>query len=204
MDMDSYLSTAQVAVMNQNPATSEFGPAPFLPPPPGKAGRKQEPAPAPALAPGGDRYAVFDSVQPSDTYTHNNNILQQQQQQQPGFGNTFLDEGVYLQILCILYLQFYIPTLWLCPGPPSIFSQSAGFPDSLPGAGSGPASLQTHSNGLFELGPPPPQQQTMQQQPQQQRPNMVPSIIFTPYVIELQTKVHKDFTIMEKTLLTVG
>ena len=93
------MSTSQVAVMNQNPATSEFGPAPFLPPPPGKAGRKQEPAPAPALAPGGDRYAVFDSVQPGDTYTHNNNILQQQQQQQPGFGNTFLDEGVYLQRL---------------------------------------------------------------------------------------------------------
>ena len=111
--MDSYLSTAQVAVMNQNPATSEFGPAPFLPPPPGKAGRKQEPAPAPALAPGGDRYAVFDSVQPSDTYTHNNNILQQQQQQQPGFGNTFLDEGVYLQILYYVY-SIYNSTSQLC------------------------------------------------------------------------------------------
>ena len=35
--------------MNQNPS-SDFGPAPFLPPPPGKAGRRAE-----------DRYAAFDS-----------------------------------------------------------------------------------------------------------------------------------------------
>ena len=48
------MSTSQVAVMNQNPATSEFGPAPFLPPPPGKAGRKQEPAPAPQEKVGGE------------------------------------------------------------------------------------------------------------------------------------------------------
>ena len=38
-----------MAVMNQNPS-SDFGPAPFLPPPPGKAGRRAE-----------DRYAAFDS-----------------------------------------------------------------------------------------------------------------------------------------------
>jgi len=59
-----------VAVMNQNP-TGDFGTAPFLPPPPSKAGRRQE-----------DRYAVFDQNPP------------QSQQNNQGFGGTpFLDSG---------------------------------------------------------------------------------------------------------------
>jgi len=69
-----------VAVMNQNPA-SDFGTAPFLPPPPSKVGRKQE-----------DRYAVFDNVQ-SPRFPQNQNQPTQQQSTQ-GFGNTpFLDSG---------------------------------------------------------------------------------------------------------------
>merc|ERR1711936_126340 len=89
-----------VAVMNQSPAVSEFSTAPFLPPPPGKPGRRQD-----------DRYAVFDNVQ---RYNNNNNILQQQQTNPPpppvvapagtGLGAAFGDEG-----------------------PPSIFSQSLAF-----------------------------------------------------------------------------
>ena len=78
-----------MAVMNQNPPTSEFGTAPFLPPPPTHP-KKQEPS----VMGGGDRYAAFDSVQ--NTYNHNNNILQQQQSNSGGgaaFGNAFLDEG---------------------------------------------------------------------------------------------------------------
>ena len=58
-----------VAVMNQSPAVSEFSTAPFLPPPPGKPGKRQD-----------DRYAVFDNVQ---RYNNNNNILQQQQTNPP-------------------------------------------------------------------------------------------------------------------------
>ena len=73
-----------VAVMNQNPPVSDFGTAPFLPPPPSKVGRNKE---VPAAG-GQDRYAVFDSVQ---RYAHNNNILQQQNSS--GFGNDFLNEG---------------------------------------------------------------------------------------------------------------
>ena len=48
-----------VAVMNQGPPVSEFGTAPFLPPPPSKPGRKPEQS----VGQGQDRYAVFDSVQ---------------------------------------------------------------------------------------------------------------------------------------------
>ena len=60
-----------VAVMNQNP-TGDFVTAPFLPPPPSKAGRRQE-----------DRYAVFDQNPP------------QSQQNNQGFGGTpFLDSGM--------------------------------------------------------------------------------------------------------------
>jgi len=64
-----------VAVMNQNP-TSDFGTAPFLPPPPSKVGRRQE-----------DRYAVFDSV------PHNQNPPQPQQSNQGFGGSSFLDSG---------------------------------------------------------------------------------------------------------------
>ena len=64
-----------VAVMNQNP-TSDFGTAPFLPPPPSKVGRRQE-----------DRYAVFDSV------PHNQNPPQPQQSIQGFGGSSFLDSG---------------------------------------------------------------------------------------------------------------
>jgi len=91
-----------VAVMNQNPAVSEFSPAPFLPPPPGKPGRRQD-----------DRYAVFDNVQ---RYNSNNNILQQQTNPPPppaavasgaGLMASFGDEGTQ-----------------------SIFSQSLSFTES--------------------------------------------------------------------------
>ena len=77
-----------VAVMNQNPpGVSEFGTAPFLPPPPTHP-KKQEPG----IMGGGDRYAALESVQ--STYNHNNNILQQQQSNSgAAFGNAFLDEG---------------------------------------------------------------------------------------------------------------
>ena len=77
-----------VAVMNQSPAVSEFSTAPFLPPPPGKPGRRQD-----------DRYAVFDNVQ---RYNSNNNILQQQTNPPPppaavasgaGLMASFGDEG---------------------------------------------------------------------------------------------------------------
>merc|ERR1712227_44676 len=66
-----------VAVMNQNPPVSEFGTAPFLPPPPSRGGRKQEVGgqglqDVQGVQGGLDRYAVFDSVQ---RYAHNNNIL---------------------------------------------------------------------------------------------------------------------------------
>merc|ERR1719347_1030450 len=64
-----------VAVMNQNP-TSDFGTAPFLPPPPSKVGRRQE-----------DRYAVFESV------PQNQNPPQQQQNTQGFGGAPFLDSG---------------------------------------------------------------------------------------------------------------
>ena len=73
-----------VAVMNQNPA-SDFGTAPFLPPPPSKVGRRQE-----------DRYAVFDNAQ-SPRAPQNQNPPQPQQNNQ-GFGNTpFLDSGEVFQ-----------------------------------------------------------------------------------------------------------
>jgi len=66
-----------VAVMNQNPA-SEFGTAPFLPPPPSKVGRRQE-----------DRYAVFDNVQSPRVPP-----ASQSAQNPQGFGNApFLDSG---------------------------------------------------------------------------------------------------------------
>ena len=66
-----------VAVMNQNPA-SEFGTAPFLPPPPSKVGRRQE-----------DRYAVFDNVQSPKVPP-----ASQSAQNPQGFGNApFLDSG---------------------------------------------------------------------------------------------------------------
>lgn len=69
-----------VAVMNQNP-TSDFGTAPFLPPPPSKVGRRQE-----------DRYAVFDNVQ-SPRFPPTQNPPPPQQSNQ-GFGNApFLDPG---------------------------------------------------------------------------------------------------------------
>jgi len=64
-----------VAVMNQNP-TSDFGTAPFLPPPPSKVGRRQE-----------DRYAVFETV------PQNQNPPQQQQSSQGFGGSAFLDSG---------------------------------------------------------------------------------------------------------------
>ena len=89
-----------VAVMSQNPAVSEFSPAPFLPPPPGKPGRRQD-----------DRYAVFDNVQRfgAPTSSTNTNILQHQSNPPPpavpaampgpGLGGAFGDEGESL-ILC--------------------------------------------------------------------------------------------------------
>ena len=78
-----------VAVMNQNPPVSEFSTAPFLPPPPSRGGRKQEPG-GPGAGQGQDRYAVFDNVQ---RYAHNNNILQQQSSGAGAFGNAFMDDG---------------------------------------------------------------------------------------------------------------
>jgi len=133
-----------VAVMNQNPPVSEFGTAPFLPPPPSKVGRKPE-AGGP-VGPGGqggqgggqDRYAVFDSV---ERYAHNNNILQQQSSNS-GFENAFFDEG-----------------------SSNIFGQQ---PAGLSMPPSGPASLQTQNNGIFgtaAINPSPvqPQQQQMPQ-----------------------------------------
>merc|ERR1712227_802227 len=120
-----------VAVMNQNPPVSEFSTAPFLPPPPSRGGRKQEPGGSggAGAGQGQDRYAVFDNVQ---RYAHNNNILQQQSSGAGAFGNAFMDEG-----------------------PSSIFNQSpaAGMSDS------GPTSLQTQNNGMFGPGGQPPVQQ---------------------------------------------
>ena len=85
------LEKKPVAVMNQNPAVTEFSPAPFLPPPPSKPGRRQD-----------DRYAVFDNVQ---RYNANNNILQQTNPPptQPalpsaaGLGAAFGDDGEHVR-----------------------------------------------------------------------------------------------------------
>jgi len=138
-----------VAVMNQNPPVSEFGTAPFLPPPPSKVGKKPETGAqglqdVQGVQGGLDRYAVFDSVQ---RYAHNNNILQQQSSTS-GFENAFFDEG-----------------------SSSIFGQQpSGLTDSMPPSGpASNASLQTQNNGIFgTVNPSPVQPQQQQQQPQLQ------------------------------------
>merc|ERR1711892_459169 len=108
-----------VAVMNQNPA-SDFGTAPFLPPPPSKVGRRQE-----------DRYAVFDNVQ-SPRFPQNQNPPQPQQNTQ-GFGSTpFLDSGATGD-----------------SNVPSIFAQPPSLGLSDTGSGSGMFGGINQSQGIF-------------------------------------------------------
>ena len=132
-----------VAVMNQNPAVSEFSTAPFLPPPPSKPGRRQD-----------DRYAVFDNVQRLGAPS--SNILQHQSNPPPpapttlpssGLAGAFGDEGENLQSS-----EHDLSDRPSSPGPPSIFSQSLAFSE-------GPGVLQ------------PPQPGPAQQPPA--RPNLV-------------------------------
>ena len=132
-----------VAVMNQNPAVSEFSTAPFLPPPPSKPGRRQD-----------DRYAVFDNVQRLGAPS--SNILQHQSNPPPpapttlppsGLAGAFGDEGENLQST-----EHDLSDRSSSPGPPSIFSQSLAFSE-------GPGVLQ------------PPQPGPAQQPPA--RPNLV-------------------------------
>eukprot|EP00092_Neocalanus_flemingeri_P005657 GFUD01006092.1.p1 GENE.GFUD01006092.1~~GFUD01006092.1.p1 ORF type:complete len:633 (-),score=198.71 GFUD01006092.1:142-2040(-) len=108
-----------VAVMNQNPA-SDYGTAPFLPPPPSKVGRRQE-----------DRYAVFDNVQ-SPRFPQTQNPAEPQQNTQ-GFGNTpFLDSGAAGD-----------------SNVPSIFSQPPSLGLSDAGSGSGMFGGINQSQGIF-------------------------------------------------------
>ena len=73
-----------VAVMNNGQAKPDmFGAAPFLPPPPSKPARRDNP---------GDRYAVFDTVQQRQQQEQQRQ-QQQQQQQQQGNNKTNMMEG---------------------------------------------------------------------------------------------------------------